>query len=769
MTEVTWSFGWRVYGSVSRALGDGGRVAAVAGPVACGKSRLLDMIARFAEADDIVVARARCSLADRMTPMSVLSQLLSGSSVLTGADVPGIGDPAGLVRALTGGERPALVVVDDLRYADDASARFVVDLAAGIGEEPLLLLLADRLPDVCEHIELVKDPAARSRSHQVRLTALSPMETRQLAEEELGAGVRAELAEEIHALAHGNPLLVRAVLEDMAAAGWPDCAVVGSAYRRVALEVLRAVTPEARMIAAAVLADGRGPAALAARSGLDRATAATALAELELSGMLDGDRLTPAAEQAMRADLPKVWPLPYPYAGSPHTAWRAVPMVLAGAPLTVPMPSCEAVDGAAEPGSASGHEETAAPGAGYTGQDDVRAAVTALERHIADEGSPDRAADLAGVQLLIACEYPDLLCDLLRHRPLTGRPQVPRYRAAAALAGTFKPTAFDGDPAASADEALKHCARTEEAMPTLVAALVALMHRQQCKWARTWCDQLLAEGRDRSEAWRAHLHTVRAEARLRLGDRAGARDDVDSALDLLHIGRWGVRVGWPVAIVVMLDSLAGDLDAAARALSTPMPPLMNQTWYGIAYRYVRGHYYLAIGDHGQALADFLSCGRVTRRWGVDLTLQYPWQAAAAATYHAMGDYTQTIVLIEEYRRSLTLHGRKTVDRETAFDLLSHTTDALTLTRAIEAIQGRAPIRFLAAGVPRYKIHDRYSRYLAKLSRSEQRVAVLAAKGLTNRCIANELSLTVSTIEQHLTRIYRKLDVGGRNGLRAALG
>ncbi len=39
--------------------------------------------------------------------------------------------------------------------------------------------------------------------------------------------------------------------------------------------------------------------------------------------------------------------------------------------------------------------------------------------------------------------------------------------------------------------------------------------------------------------------------------------------------------------------------------------------------------------------------------------------------------------------------------------------------------------------------------------------MLAAYGYTNGQIANKLYITVSTVEQHLTRVYRKLGVAGR--------
>ena len=46
---------------------------------------------------------------------------------------------------------------------------------------------------------------------------------------------------------------------------------------------------------------------------------------------------------------------------------------------------------------------------------------------------------------------------------------------------------------------------------------------------------------------------------------------------------------------------------------------------------------------------------------------------------------------------------------------------------------------------------------------------MAAAGLSNAEIAQELFLTVKTIEMHLTRTYRKLDVRRRAQLAQALG
>lgn len=59
--------------------------------------------------------------------------------------------------------------------------------------------------------------------------------------------------------------------------------------------------------------------------------------------------------------------------------------------------------------------------------------------------------------------------------------------------------------------------------------------------------------------------------------------------------------------------------------------------------------------------------------------------------------------------------------------------------------------------------------LASLTAAEQRVARLAASGLTNREIAGQLVVTVKAVEWHLSHVYRKLDIPSRGSLAAALG
>ena len=56
-----------------------------------------------------------------------------------------------------------------------------------------------------------------------------------------------------------------------------------------------------------------------------------------------------------------------------------------------------------------------------------------------------------------------------------------------------------------------------------------------------------------------------------------------------------------------------------------------------------------------------------------------------------------------------------------------------------------------------------------LTRREREVAVLAARGLSNREIANVFVVSVRTVENQLSRAYAKLALGGREELAFALG
>jgi DNA-binding NarL/FixJ family response regulator len=59
--------------------------------------------------------------------------------------------------------------------------------------------------------------------------------------------------------------------------------------------------------------------------------------------------------------------------------------------------------------------------------------------------------------------------------------------------------------------------------------------------------------------------------------------------------------------------------------------------------------------------------------------------------------------------------------------------------------------------------------VASLTPGEQRVAEAAATGSTNREIAQDLFVSLRTVEMHLTNAYRKLGIRSRSQLATVLG
>ena len=55
-----------------------------------------------------------------------------------------------------------------------------------------------------------------------------------------------------------------------------------------------------------------------------------------------------------------------------------------------------------------------------------------------------------------------------------------------------------------------------------------------------------------------------------------------------------------------------------------------------------------------------------------------------------------------------------------------------------------------------------------LTRQERKIAGLAVRGLSNKEIAEQLFLTVRTVEFHLSNVYRKLGIAGRRQLAGVM-
>lgn len=164
-----------------------------------------------------------------------------------------------------------------------------------------------------------------------------------------------------------------------------------------------------------------------------------------------------------------------------------------------------------------------------------------------------------------------------------------------------------------------------------------------------------------------------------------------------------------------------------------------------------------------------------RQWGTPSSIAASLRALAmlAARSERIDLLGEALALLEgspmqlERMRALTDYGaalRRANQRALAREPLK---EALELARSAgaRAIARRAHEELSATGE---KLRPLFPEGAGSLTPSELRVAELAAEGLSNREIAQTLLLTVKTVEMHLSRAYRKLDIASRTELPRAL-
>lgn len=288
----------------------------------------------------------------------------------------------------------------------------------------------------------------------------------------------------------------------------------------------------------------------------------------------------------------------------------------------------------------------------------------------------------------------------------------------------------------------------------------------------------------------------------------GARDDLASGNDVRNAGdgttnaRDGTR-----------NARDGTRNAGNGARDDGRGDMMQMAWR----LHARGRLELASGRPLEALEQFEAAGR----WLVDrLSAEHtvlPWRADAALAALALEDRDRARELIEpvhahtrqaglEVARGRQLRllgliegGERGIELlRDAAQILAGTQAALehahaladlgsALRRARRRGEARVPLREaldlahrLGATMLAQRARDQLVAVGARprrplitgfdaLTPSEQRVAELAAQGLTNPQIAQALFVTPKTVEFHLRHVYQKLMIDGRAQLPAALG
>ncbi|MGQ4388830.1 AAA family ATPase [Streptomyces sp. SAS_270] len=374
--------------------------------------------------------------------------------------------------------------------------------------------------------------------------------------------------------------------------------------------------------------------------------------------------------------------------------------------------------------------------------------------------------------------------------------------------------------APAAERLLRSATLTEATLGCLVQVLHCLLWSEHPERAVPWSRALAQDAEERgAPGWSAVFATVHAQALLRLGDLAGAATLAEKALSLLPERHSGAFPYAATAVLVRAHDAMGHYTEASRHCDRPLPPGLLESLHGLAFLRARGLHHLTGNQPQAALADFLTLGRILAHRRLDRPAYLPWRTDAAQALRELGRPQQAerlalqqLALPDARRpwvRGLSLHqralaaapgagSRRITLLEQAVEELHRSGDRLATARAMADLgqhtqsEGNAPMKGTAtvraawnlarecgattlckeilpdaplADTVRGRPHDTTDDRLEhRLSSSEQRVATLAAQGLTNREISAKLYLTVSTVEQHLTKVYRKLHISGRGDL-----
>jgi DNA-binding NarL/FixJ family response regulator len=312
-------------------------------------------------------------------------------------------------------------------------------------------------------------------------------------------------------------------------------------------------------------------------------------------------------------------------------------------------------------------------------------------------------------------------------------------------------------------------------------------------------------------------HGMRSYCHLVDGELYEAQADAETAL---HIS---LQFGFPVSLSIWLSGALRTL--VARGDLTGAEELLHEVWRerelpsgfpGALLLCARGELRLVTGRHAEARHDFLAaCERLTS-FPYANPEALGWRTGLALCEAALGNRREARKLADEVvalaqeaggKRgigvAMRIQGAITGGAEgiaqlrEAADILSTTRARLqyahaladlgaALRRANRRKEARGPLREalqLAHRCGAAGLEERVRTELAatgarprkavltgveSLTPSELRVAQMAAEGMTNREIAQALTVTEKTIETHLRHVFQKLDVDRRTELSDAL-
>jgi DNA-binding CsgD family transcriptional regulator len=352
--------------------------------------------------------------------------------------------------------------------------------------------------------------------------------------------------------------------------------------------------------------------------------------------------------------------------------------------------------------------------------------------------------------------------------------------------------------------------------PAFGQAVLVLIRAEQLGEAEFWVDRMVEDARTRSPAYMGSALGLRSWLAYRRGDMPSAELDARRTVEICKEHRIGLALA--INLRWLVDALieTGRLDDADRELEQAgfTGPLPDFWWFG-PLRFARARLRLAQGRTEEAVEEL----RERLNWREKSNpANDPVASTLALALHALGGDPEEIRRLLEWELEagrewgtergigIALRAMGLVEGgDRGIELLAESVEALrptparlelarslsdlgaALRRAGRRSDAREPLREaleLASRCGATAVADRAREELAatgakprrvmltgveSLTPSELRVAKLAAGGMGNREIAQDLYISVKTVETHLGSVYRKLDISSRKELPAALG
>lgn len=272
--------------------------------------------------------------------------------------------------------------------------------------------------------------------------------------------------------------------------------------------------------------------------------------------------------------------------------------------------------------------------------------------------------------------------------------------------------------------------------------------------------------------------STRAAIAAYCGDAQEARRCATAALEIFRRGSCLAVTVWPMITLGFLDVSLGDHEAAAATLG-PIAAAAAAMGYGepAAAPFAPDAIEALVGvgrlDEARALVERLEADgqRLDRAWALAsggrcrallLAAEGELPSAAAAAEAALVEHERLPMPLERARTLLVLGRilRRLRRKRAAAEALQSALDEFDrLGAVLWAAQARSDLERVAVGPTTAE----------ELTPSEQRVAELVARGMTNREVGTALFISPKTVEANLARIYRKLAIRSRAELGGRFG